>query len=35
MKALVSEQVLNFQKRLDPYKIKVSELTGDSHLTKQ
>ena len=34
MKALVAEQVLNFQKRLEPYGIKVAELTGDSTLTK-
>lgn len=35
MKALVAEVVGNFQKRLDCLGIKVSELTGDSHLTRQ
>ncbi|KAG7292219.1 hypothetical protein NEMBOFW57_002254 [Staphylotrichum longicolle] len=35
LKALVQEQVLNFGKRLEPYGIKVSELTGDRQLTKQ
>ncbi|KAI9834766.1 MAG: hypothetical protein M1819_002852 [Sarea resinae] len=35
LKALVSEQVGNFGKRLEPYGIKVSELTGDRQLTKQ
>ncbi|KAI9208743.1 Sec63 Brl domain-containing protein [Polychytrium aggregatum] len=35
MKALVAEMVGNFQKRLDNYGIKVSELTGDRQLTKQ
>jgi len=35
MKALVSEIVGNFQKRLDVYGIQVKELTGDTHLTKQ
>ncbi|KAG9017453.1 DEIH-box ATPase [Tulasnella sp. JGI-2019a] len=35
MKALVQEQVGNFQKRLESYGVKVSELTGDSQLTKQ
>lgn len=34
MKALVSEMVENFGKRLAPYSVKVSELTGDSQLTK-
>lgn len=34
LKALVSEQVGNFGKRLEPYGIKVSELTGDRQLTK-
>lgn len=34
LKALVAEQVGNFGKRLAPYGIKVSELTGDSQLTK-
>lgn len=35
LKALVQEQVGNFGKRLEPYNIKVSELTGDRQLTKQ
>jgi len=35
LKALVQEQVGNFRKRLEPYGIKVSELTGDRQLTKQ
>ncbi|KAG8908173.1 DEIH-box ATPase [Tulasnella sp. 403] len=35
MKALVQEMVGNFQKRLETFGIKVSELTGDSQLTKQ
>lgn len=35
MKALVQEQVGNFQKRLEQYGVKVSELTGDNQLTKQ
>ena len=35
MKALVTEIVGNFQKRLVDYGIVVRELTGDSHLTKQ
>ena len=35
LKALVQEQVGNFGKRLAPYGIKVSELTGDRSLTKQ
>ena len=35
LKALVQEQVGNFGKRLEPYGIKVSELTGDRQLTKQ
>lgn len=35
LKALVQEQVGNFGKRLGPYGIKVSELTGDRQLTKQ
>ena len=34
MKALVAEIVNNFQKRLDPFNIKVKELTGDIHLNK-
>lgn len=35
LKALVQEQVGNFGKRLKPYGIRVSELTGDRQLTKQ
>lgn len=35
LKALVQEQVGNFGKRLAPYGVKVSELTGDRQLTKQ
>lgn len=35
LKALVQEQVGNYGKRLAPYGIKVSELTGDRQLTKQ
>ncbi|KAF2099454.1 pre-mRNA splicing helicase [Rhizodiscina lignyota] len=35
LKALVQEQVGNFGKRLKPYGITVSELTGDRQLTKQ
>lgn len=35
LKALVSEQVGNFSKRLESYGIRVSELTGDRSLTKQ
>ncbi|KAK5987308.1 Activating signal cointegrator 1 complex subunit 3-like 1 [Cladobotryum mycophilum] len=35
LKALVQEQVGNFGKRLEPYGIKVNELTGDRQLTKQ
>lgn len=34
MKALVAEMVGNFSKRLEPYGIKVRELTGDISLTK-
>ncbi|KIW04152.1 uncharacterized protein PV09_04959 [Verruconis gallopava] len=34
LKALVAEQTGNFGKRLEPYGIKVSELTGDRQLTK-
>ncbi|EFN58670.1 hypothetical protein CHLNCDRAFT_140958 [Chlorella variabilis] len=34
MKALVAEMVGNFGKRLEPYKVKVRELTGDMSLTK-
>ncbi|KAL8850716.1 MAG: hypothetical protein Q9221_004364 [Calogaya cf. arnoldii] len=35
LKALVQEQVGNFGKRLGPYGVRVSELTGDRQLTKQ
>ena len=35
LKALVQEQVGGFGKRLEPYGIMVSELTGDRQLTKQ
>lgn len=35
LKALVQEQVGNLGKRLEPYGIKVAELTGDRQLTKQ
>ncbi|ORX75112.1 hypothetical protein K493DRAFT_309247, partial [Basidiobolus meristosporus CBS 931.73] len=35
MKALVQEMVLNFSKRLEPFGVKVAELTGDRQLTKQ
>ncbi|EPX74852.1 U5 snRNP complex subunit Brr2 [Schizosaccharomyces octosporus yFS286] len=35
LKALVQEMVNNFSKRLNPYGLQVSELTGDSQLTKQ
>ncbi|CAG8517169.1 20044_t:CDS:2, partial [Racocetra fulgida] len=35
MKALVQEMVGNFSSRLQPFGIKVSELTGDRQLTKQ
>ena len=34
MKSLVQEMVGNFQNRLDPYKLKVGELTGDSQMSK-
>ncbi|KAJ3095037.1 DEIH-box ATPase [Phlyctochytrium planicorne] len=34
MKALVAEMVGNFGKRLEPYGIRVAELTGDRQLTK-
>lgn len=34
MKALVAEMVGNFSTRLEPYGIKVRELTGDINLTK-
>ncbi|ETW75698.1 hypothetical protein HETIRDRAFT_460980 [Heterobasidion irregulare TC 32-1] len=35
MKALVQEMVGNFNSRLNPFGIKVGELTGDSQMTKQ
>ncbi|MCJ1326706.1 DEIH-box ATPase [Thelotrema lepadinum] len=35
LKALVQEQVGNFGQRLEPYGIRVSELTGDRQLTKE
>lgn len=35
LKALVQEQVREFGQKLEPYGIKVSELTGDRNLTKQ
>lgn len=35
LKALVQEQVGNFGKRLEPYGVRVAELTGDRQLTKQ
>ncbi|KAI9710141.1 MAG: DEIH-box ATPase [Bogoriella megaspora] len=35
LKALVQEQVGNFGKRLEPYGIRVAELTGDRQLTKR
>ncbi|CCH61478.1 hypothetical protein TBLA_0E04240 [Henningerozyma blattae CBS 6284] len=35
LKALVQEQTREFQRRLLPYGIRVSELTGDSNLTTQ
>ncbi|KAF8761911.1 Sec63 protein [Rhizoctonia solani] len=35
MKALVQEMVGSFTKRLQPFGVKVGELTGDSQLTKQ
>ena len=35
LKALVAEQVGNFGRRLKPFGIKVSELTGDRQLTKE
>lgn len=34
MKALVAEMVGNFSTRLEPYGMKVRELTGDVNLTK-
>jgi pre-mRNA-splicing helicase BRR2 len=35
MKALVQEQVGQFGKRLEPFGMKVGELTGDSQMTKE
>lgn len=35
LKALVQEQVGNLGKRLEPYGVRVAELTGDRQLTKQ
>jgi pre-mRNA-splicing helicase BRR2 len=35
MKSLVQEMVTNFGNRLQPYGIKVAELTGDASMTKQ
>jgi pre-mRNA-splicing helicase BRR2 len=35
MKALVQECVINFQRRLDKFGIKVMELSGDQNLTRQ
>ncbi|KAG9124852.1 DEIH-box ATPase [Ceratobasidium sp. 392] len=35
MKALVQDMVGSFSKRLQPYGVKIGELTGDSQLTKQ
>ncbi|KAG8776232.1 DEIH-box ATPase [Ceratobasidium sp. 428] len=35
MKALVQDMVSSFSKRLQPYGVKIGELTGDSQLTKQ
>lgn len=35
LKALVQEQVREFGRKLEPYGIKVSELTGDQNMTKQ
>lgn len=35
LKALVQEQVREFGEKLEPYGIKVAELTGDRNLTKQ
>ncbi|AAS54603.1 AGR113Wp [Eremothecium gossypii ATCC 10895] len=35
LKALVQEQVREFQRRLQQYGLKVAELTGDSNLTRQ
>eukprot|EP01127_Copromyxa_protea_P004841 TRINITY_DN1465_c0_g2_i1.p1 TRINITY_DN1465_c0_g2~~TRINITY_DN1465_c0_g2_i1.p1 ORF type:complete len:2175 (-),score=565.90 TRINITY_DN1465_c0_g2_i1:144-6668(-) len=35
MKSLVQEMVTNFGKRLEPFGIKVAELTGDASMTRQ
>ncbi|KAA0201441.1 hypothetical protein HAZT_HAZT004460 [Hyalella azteca] len=35
MRSLVTEMTQNFSKRLEPYKLKVGELTGDHQLTKE
>jgi len=35
MRSLVTEMTQNFTKRLEPYKIKVGELTGDHQLTRE
>jgi pre-mRNA-splicing helicase BRR2 len=35
MKSLVQEMVGNFAKRLEPYGLKVGELTGDSQMSKE
>jgi pre-mRNA-splicing helicase BRR2 len=35
MKSLVQEMVGNFGKRLEPYGLKVGELTGDSQMSKE
>jgi len=35
MKALVTEVTGNFSQRLEPFGMKVKELTGDSHLSRQ
>ncbi|KAB7500481.1 ATP-dependent DNA helicase [Armadillidium nasatum] len=35
MRSLVTEMTRNFSKRLEPYKLKVGELTGDHQLTRE
>ena len=35
MKSLVQEMVGNFAKRLEPYGLRVGELTGDSQMSKE
>lgn len=35
MRSLVTEMTRNFAKRLEPYKLKVGELTGDHQLTRE